>query len=204
MRRRNFFWLILGITLLVPFLLMVFMASFSITEFAIISGVIIVVALTLLGRTLFSGAREGVTSFEQELTQHASRPALVIGLGVLALALVGTVLTLSLMSMNNATTAIAQTPAATSIAPQPVTPREVNTVGGLVGPLVGAVVGAGLMLAAFLYFSRREPARPAAEEPPIEVPTLDWREMLGPDDESGDDSDVGWWVQQLSNDDPKR
>ena len=46
MRRRSFFWLILALALSVPFLMMVLMASFSVTEFALTSLVIIVLLLS--------------------------------------------------------------------------------------------------------------------------------------------------------------
>lgn len=210
MRRRNFFWLILGLALFVPFLLMLLMASFSVTEFALTSLVIIVVVLSVFGRAMFSQRpAPGRASRRRRATRGdgGASPALVIGVGTLALLVVGLIATLAITGVRPAMPAeqtLQETPAATL----PAAVREVNQFDNF-GPLiVTAVIAAGILLAAYLFFLPRHSAAPRVEEPPVEVPGFDWREMLAPEEDAGgegDDSDVAWWVQQLTKkDDSKR
>lgn len=205
MKRRDVFWLALAVVLLVPLVVTVVSASVGIAEFAVISTIIIIVAASLLGRSFFRGLRASAAP-ERERLQVARSPALIIGLGVLAFALLGIVVAAAVTNVSSPAASLEQTPAPTPVTVQPAGPREVNPADGLIGPLVGVVVGAGLLFAAYLFFSRHHTAPPAPEEPAVDVPTLDWREMLAGDDAGGDDGDdVAWWVQQLSNkDDPKR
>ena len=203
MRRRGFFWLALGITLLVPFVLMVLTASFSVTEFAILSAVIVVVALSLLGR-YFLAARRRLHGPPRAGVRPAYQPALIIGLGVLALAFVGVVATLAIAGPASPAAPALQTPVATQAATPPSGPREVPQSTGLVGALVGVVVGLGIVVAAYLVLSQRQPPEPDRPETPVEMPGLDWQQMLAPEDDNGDDSDVTWWVQKLTDKDDRR
>lgn len=208
MRRRSFFWLILALALSVPFLMMVLMASFSVTEFALTSLVIIVLLLSVFGRAAFGerppASRSARRARDRSRDSGAS-PALVIGLGTLGLLVVGLVATLAITGVRPSMPA--EQPISETLAPPETAPvREVNQFDNF-GPLIiTAVIAAGILLAAYLFFlPRHAPASPP-KAPPVETPGLDWREMLSPDADSGgegDDSDVAWWVQQLTKkDDP--
>ena len=202
MKRRDVFWLALAVALLVPFIVTVISASVGIAEFAIISTLIIIVAVSLAGRSLLRNMQESAAR-EREANGGIRRPALLIGLGVLGFALLGLLVAAALSSAATPATPAEEVAAPTPVVVEPAGPREVNPVSGLTGALIGAVVGAGILFAVYLFFSRNQPAPAAPEEPVADTPAFDWREMLAGDDDS--DEDVAWWVQQLSRkNNPKR
>src|SRR5690606_10715350 len=202
MKRRDVFWLALAVALLVPFIVTVISASVGIAEFAIISTLIIIVAVSLAGRSLLRNMQESAAR-ERAAIGRIRRPALIIGPGVLGFALLGLLVAAALSSAATPAAPPEEIAAPTPVVVEPAGPREVNPASGLTGALVGAVVGASILFAVYLFFSRNQPTPAAPEEPVADTPAFDWREMLAGDDES--DEDVAWWVQQLSRkNNPKR
>lgn len=208
MRRRSFFWLAVGIALLIPFLMMTLMASFSVTEFVIISGVIIVVAVTLAGGGLINSRLTAPI----RAGGRPGQPAVVLGLGLLVLILLGGIVAFSLAGSTVSTTvAVTATPIPETASTAE--PRTVNPMVGFVIPLVTVILASVAFIAMYLFVFRKRNSPPtirlrdvqSPDQPADDAHTLDWQEMLSGDEEEGDDGgDVSWWVQKLTKHDPKR